>query len=541
MNRGMRIPCRLRPRRWCFTILALLLNAAVDSSLVIAQIRIIQKLETTSPAPQGRFGTALALHDSVLLVGAPGETSDARTASGAVYVFEKTLDGTWNQRHRLTPSDPAEDARFGWSVAVTESLLIVGAPGDPNAQAAPVGAVYVFERTKAGPWPEVARLTPAAGASYGFGHAISANQGGPIWIEAERTSVQAGPTVLVGAPRASSPHDGLNGRAYLFERRPDGEWQEDPLDAPWSQAAGSYGQSVALCFGRALVGAPLATREDGGTGRVQALERRATGWIDAGEVWDDRPTREPTMAATNRFGHALTCNVYVGAPGNGQAPGLVTGHGWGGGEPRWLLHTILEDEIHDPDAAYGTNLDEQSEWLVVTRGPLDGASTLSGTVDVLERGPGLRYQPLYAVAPPVGSADAGFGAAVATNRRVLAVGAPFDDAAGEDAGAVYLFAEGDGVSSTETPVPLPLLRVEPMYPNPVADNATLYVHLGASSHVVVAVYDAWGRRAAQVDLGLVPTGMRVIRLDTNAWPSGVYFYVISAGAERATGRMVRVR
>ena len=51
-----------------------------------------------------------------------------------------------NARWTLPPERPAPELRFGWSVAVADETVVVGAPGDAtNGEKA--GAVYVFERT----------------------------------------------------------------------------------------------------------------------------------------------------------------------------------------------------------------------------------------------------------------------------------------------------------------------------------------------------------------------------------------------------------
>ena len=56
---------------------------------------------------------------------------------GSVYVYD--LDGT--NETKITASDGAADDRFGYSVAIGNNKIVVGAYGDDNSD---TGAVYVY-------------------------------------------------------------------------------------------------------------------------------------------------------------------------------------------------------------------------------------------------------------------------------------------------------------------------------------------------------------------------------------------------------------
>jgi hypothetical protein len=85
-----------------------------------------------------QFGYAVAISGNMALVGAPFD-STLGLASGAVYVF--TFDGTsWTQRAKLFGSNTAGDlSNFGVSIAFSGDAAVIGASGfhDP-------GAAYVF-------------------------------------------------------------------------------------------------------------------------------------------------------------------------------------------------------------------------------------------------------------------------------------------------------------------------------------------------------------------------------------------------------------
>jgi hypothetical protein len=89
------------------------------------------------------FGRAVAIWKDAVLVGAPGERSDATGIdgdqdanslinSGAAYLFLRT-GSTWVQHAYLKSSNTAEQDLFGLAVAVSSGPLVVGAPQEDSA------------------------------------------------------------------------------------------------------------------------------------------------------------------------------------------------------------------------------------------------------------------------------------------------------------------------------------------------------------------------------------------------------------------------
>ncbi len=160
------------------------------------------------------FGTAVAISTDTIVVSAIGEASDAtgingdqsdnsKYATGAAYVFART-DGRWSQQAYLKASNADTGAKFGYSVAIANDTVVVGAvressnaTGVNGVQTATLwtsGAAYVFQRSGSG-WSQAAYLkasNPLEDVPFGCGVAVS------------------GDTVVV-----DSPH-GLGG-AYFFE------------------------------------------------------------------------------------------------------------------------------------------------------------------------------------------------------------------------------------------------------------------------------------------------------------------------------------
>jgi hypothetical protein len=110
-------------------------------------------IKATNPPPNSddNFGWSLALLDDTLVVGAPGQN----TNTGAGYLFTRSA-GAWSQLAYFQASNPDVNASFGWSLALTDDMLAVGAPGEASkatgidgnqndTSMVNAGAVYTFQ------------------------------------------------------------------------------------------------------------------------------------------------------------------------------------------------------------------------------------------------------------------------------------------------------------------------------------------------------------------------------------------------------------
>jgi hypothetical protein len=78
-------------------------------------------------------------------------------------------------------------------------------------------------------------------------------------------------------------------------------------------------------------------------------------------------------------------------------------------------------------------------------------------------------------------------------------------------------------------------------PNPFRRDVTLSFNLPQSGPVTVEIYSADGRRVETLAKGEMPAGPHSIQWKLNqSTPSGVYFYKVLAGADQATGKLMRV-
>jgi hypothetical protein len=283
---------------------------------------------TPSPALEGQSGSSVAISGVWVVVGARFENSER----GAAYVFRHQTLG-WFQSDRLLAPDAEIGDRFGRSVSIDGSRLVVGASHDDDE----AGSAHVFRFNKdAGAWLHEAKLTASdAAAGDRFGLSVSID----------------GTDILVGAPL-----EGSDGAVYVFTRT-GGIWTEVAKltpSCPPPSGCGLFGQSVSLDGDRAAIGAPapfatsvLVFEFDGGAweqiaqlrpayfvpwvisfGESVALQgdtiiagdttcQAASVFTHDGTSWVPKPALIPS-SCEGRFGNALAINgtrAVVGAVG----------------------------------------------------------------------------------------------------------------------------------------------------------------------------------------------------------------------------------
>lgn len=180
-----------------------------------------------------RFGEDLALDGERIAVGAPFDNG-AASDGGAVYLFERQVDGSWREVVKLMAADTDPNHHVGASVSLNGTTVAATAAGAFGSER----HVHVFEES-GGAWIEVATLVPPDGPDHDFSTDVALD----------------GDTLLVGAELDID--DGANpGSVYVFERDAGGtdDWgpvaKLIPSDAPGGDR---FGHSVDIA-GDTLVG-----------------------------------------------------------------------------------------------------------------------------------------------------------------------------------------------------------------------------------------------------------------------------------------------
>jgi hypothetical protein len=162
-----------------------------------------QKITSTPRGVGAQFGNAVAMNGNTMVVGARFDGTTASQA-GAAYVYVMS-GGTFTQQAVLLAPDGAVADKFGYSVAISENTIIVGAYND-DSPLSNAGSAYIFVRSGT-TWTFQQKLTANdAGADDQFGVAVAI----------------AGPTAFVGANFSDQPGNSERGavtatrRAELF-------------------------------------------------------------------------------------------------------------------------------------------------------------------------------------------------------------------------------------------------------------------------------------------------------------------------------------
>ncbi len=131
-------------------------------------------LSNPGPATQDHFGYSVAVSGPWLVVGAPeGIASGIR--SGNVFVFDLSSATPTVPAFALeTPFFPADGNQFGFAVAIDGTRAVVGAPGSGSI-GGNVGRAYVYDLSGATPTTPVASLTEPLPVATGdrFGHSVA--------------------------------------------------------------------------------------------------------------------------------------------------------------------------------------------------------------------------------------------------------------------------------------------------------------------------------------------------------------------------------
>ena len=213
-----------------------------------------------------QLGYAVAISGDEIIAGAPLQDAGGRS-SGAAYIFEKNVEGTWIESAKLSDGETASEDQFGTSVAISGNLAVAGAQqGDdvaPNA-----GAAYMFERSRF-LWLQRGKLTAEDGkAGDLFGNAVAIN----------------GETILVGAPGVDDAGP-ESGAAYIFIRIDDGEWlQQAKLIGDDIESFDQFGSTVGLHENTAIIGAYSKDEVGQDSGAAYVFVRNGNAWTQQAKL-----------------------------------------------------------------------------------------------------------------------------------------------------------------------------------------------------------------------------------------------------------------
>lgn len=187
-----------------------------------------------------------------VVAGAPDHKVNNLAKQGRAYVFQKGVNNSWNSHYELVPTDrhPSGYDYFGKSVAISQdgNIVVVGAK---KTFETPDGAAYVFEKTGAFEWSQIAKLKLSNGEysdqNVGFGEtAIAVSHDGNM--------------IVVGAPY----NNNSAGTVHTWFRAGTGETYSYAATDAIGEVSGQAGYSMQLSPNAQylLVGSPTGPGTD---------------------------------------------------------------------------------------------------------------------------------------------------------------------------------------------------------------------------------------------------------------------------------------
>jgi hypothetical protein len=380
------------------------------------------RLQALGGTDADRYGIAVALSGDQLAVGADQDDVGADADQGTVRTYTRAA-GAWAEGTVLA-ADRAIDDWLGFAVDVSADVAIAGAPLDEIEGEAQRGSAYALVRAGAG-WSASGPLLASDGDSGdAFGAAVQVD----------------GDTALIGALGADSGNGAGQGAVYVF-RNIGGKWSEqDRWIGSLGTAGDLFGASLALAGNVALVGAPGASVAGAPSrGVVYVFER-------SNQTWNEQAVLLASDGvADDQFGSAVAWvddTALVGAPGgfgSSSTPGAVYAYRRGG--PTWIEQKLVASDGVVADQ-FGARLAAFADRaLIGAPNATIGANARQGAVYVFARS-GAAYVEQGKLAAPDGNAGDQFGYALAIAGDVALIGAPA--AVFASGGRVHRYEYGGG-------------------------------------------------------------------------------------------------
>ncbi len=383
-----------------------------------------------SAAGEGdEYGWSAAIDEDTIAVGAPYHDAVAQDA-GAVFIFERRAD-QWVETAKLLPPFGESAGWFGRWLALDAGRLLIGAPYEdvrPAEGGAPltdVGTAYIYEHV-GGEWRRTATLLPEplqAGASFGWS----------VAIDGDRLAVSAW-SETVGEAAA--------GAVYVY-REAKGVWRlEARVTPPDPQPAHQFGRDIELEQNVLVVGAPGDDGEYSDSGAVYVYHQFNFAWNYAGKF----------VAPEGSGGDALGTQVALSLPWFAAGAHNQDADGWDAGAlylwrlgSQWEFHTRLSPSDAAEGDWFGYAPAMQGERLVVGaphRADPDTGLYRTGAAYIFDLADGgwVERGVVGPVDPLTAGEKAEFGWVTDVHADLIVVGSWLADAeAGEDAGAAAAY------------------------------------------------------------------------------------------------------
>ena len=289
------------------------------------------------------FGWDVAVSGKTIVVGSPYD-DDKGDGSGSAYVFG--WNGTsWSQNAKLLASDGAEFDCFGWNVAVSDQIIVVGSVFDDDKDEGS-GSVYVFGWNGTA-WSQTSKLVASDGArSDWFGYSVALS----------------GQTIVVGA-YLNDNKGSDNGSVYVFSWNETAWSQNATLVASDGSPSDYFGRSVAISGETIVVGAAYDDVKGTGSGSAYVFGWNGTAWFQSAKLFaSDGEASDWFGVSVAVSGQTIVVGAYL-AGGKVSSSGSAYVFGWNG--TAWsqsAKHVAFDGASND---SFGWSVAVSGETIVV--------------------------------------------------------------------------------------------------------------------------------------------------------------------------------
>ncbi len=360
------------------------------------------------------------------------------TVVGGVDIYKRAPDATWSLDKHVLPPSPANSMQFGQTLDISPEYLVVGVPGDDTGGGDSGGAM-LFGRNVGG------------AGNWGFSKLIKHDYAaGSQDAGAENGIALFGEYIVLGVGgdnRSLVYPQGSAGSVAIFKKDQGGadNWGQIKKVVPTVEEHAAYfGRSVDLAGTTLVAGAARENANGTDAGAIYIYERDQGGADNWGLI--KRMTGE---SASDHYGWEVAVSgdtMAIGAPYDDDA-GTDRGAVYiyyrdNGGSGNWGLEKkMVYDGASSGNALFGRALDLSGDILIIGAPYDDTNVTDGGYTYVYSRNEGGNdnWGLLATIDPNVPGVEDLFGFSVAVSGNVVAAGGIYNDDAGVDDGAIYVF------------------------------------------------------------------------------------------------------
>jgi len=210
-----------------------------DCSTSFDPCALAAKLEASDGVPNDQFGYSVAISDGLIAIGAKNHDGN-KLDQGAIYVFDCTTSlSSCIEVAKLESFDGEEGDELGTFISIDGAIIVAGTPAHNNSK----GAAYAFDCT------------------FSFSSCFTIKFESSDGVDGDKFGLSvdiSGSKIVASAPFHHSNGFFDSGAVYVFECTPSlSSCNETKLEAPDAGNSDNFGGSVAIDGSIVIVGAPF--------------------------------------------------------------------------------------------------------------------------------------------------------------------------------------------------------------------------------------------------------------------------------------------